>query len=118
MVRPTLKLALLEHNLNSEKFLGKWYALDANRYYQILGKPISYYKMYVHTVSDTHFWYDSFIQFEGGSVQALKVDKESEIASLKHEIDLGYLSRVKSDMRPSLNDIGRKYGLDIRMQVS
>ena len=104
--------------MNTEKFLGKWYALDADRYYQIVGKSISYYKMYIHTVSDTHFWYDSFIQFQDGSVQALKVDKESEIDSLKAEIDLGYLSRVKSDMRPSLNDIGRKYGLDIRMQVS
>ena len=104
--------------MNSEKLLGKWYALDAARYYQIVGKNISYYKMYVHTVSDIHIWYDSFIQFEDGSVQALKVDKESLIIILKHEIDLGYLSRVKSDMRPSLNDIGRKYGLDIRMEMS
>lgn len=101
-----------------EKFLGKWYALDAARYYQVLGKNISYYKMYVHTVSDTHFWYDSFIQFEDGSVQALKVDKESEIDSLKREIDLGYLGRVKSDMRPSLDAIGRKYGLNIAMSIS
>jgi hypothetical protein len=104
--------------MNSETLLGKWYALDANRYYKIVGKPISYYKMYVNRVENDKIYYDSFIQFEGGSIEALKVDREALIVQFNAEIQMGYLIRNKSNMRVSLNDIGRKYGLDIRMEMS
>ena len=104
--------------MNSETLLGKWYALDANRYYQIVGKPISYYKMYVNRVENDKIHYDSFIQFQDGSIQALKVDREASLSQFNAEIQMGYLTRTKSTMRLSLNDIGRKYGLDIRMEMS
>ena len=104
--------------MNSETLLGKWYALDANRYYQIVGKPISYYKMYVNRVENDKIHYDSFIQFEDGSIQALKVDREASVSQFNAEIQMGYLIRSKSTMRLSLNDIGRKYGLNIAMQLS
>jgi hypothetical protein len=104
--------------LNSETLLGKWYALDANRYYQIVGKPISYYKMYVNRVENDKIYYDSFIQFEDGSIEALKVDREASLVQFNAEIQMGYLIRSKSTMRLSLNDIGRKYGLNIAMQLS
>ena len=104
--------------MNSETLLGKWYALDANRYYQIVGKPISYYKMYVNRVENDKIYYDSFIQFEDGSIEALKVDKEASLVQFNAELKMGYLIRSKSNIRVSLNDIGRKYGLDIRMEMS
>ena len=104
--------------MKPEAVLGKWYALDADRYYKIVGKNISYYKMYVTRVEGDKIWYDSFIQFEDGSVQALKVDKEASLEDFNGEVMLNYLTRTKSNMRVSLNDIGRKYGLDIRMEMS
>jgi hypothetical protein len=74
--------------------------------------------MYVNRVENDKIYYDSFIQFEDGSIEALKVDKEASLVQFNAEIQLGYLIRSKSNIRVSLNDIGRKYGLDIRMEMS
>ena len=103
---------------------GKWYALDPARYYNIYypsidtNNPISYYKMYIHTVNETTFLYDSFIQFEDGKIQALKVDKESQIEVILEEIKMGYLTREKNHYRANVNKVAKKWGLDITMEVS
>lgn len=99
---------------------GKWYALDPARYYNIIGgnSPISYYKMYIHTVNETTFLYDSFIQFEDGKIEALKVDKEAQIAVMLDEIKMGYLTREKNHYRANVNKVAKKWGLNITMEVS
>jgi hypothetical protein len=74
--------------------------------------------MYVNRVENDKIYYDSFIQFEDGSIEALKVDKEASLVQFNAELKMGYLIRSKSNIRVSLNDIGRKYGLDIRMEMS
>lgn len=104
--------------MNLEELLGKWYAVDAARYYQIVGKEISYYKMYIHRVVNDAIVYDSFIQFEDGSIQSLKVDRYAPLKEFEEEVRMGYMSKTKSTIRPQLNAIGRKYGLDITMEIS
>lgn len=98
---------------------GKWYALDACRYYNVIGKEMQYYKMYVTSIDEENdaFTYDSFIQVDG-KIQASKIDKVGKLSELIQEIKYGHLNRQRSEIRPNLNDIGRKYGLHISMSVS
>lgn len=101
-----------------ESLYGKWYALDACRYYVILNRDVQYYKMYVTSIDETNnsFTYDSFLQVDG-KVQASKIDKVGKLSELKSEIETGQLLRKRSDLRPSLTAIGNKYGLNISVSV-
>lgn len=104
---------------NGEALYGKWYALDACRYYMITGKEMQYYKMYVTSINeeDDSFTYDSFIQVDG-KIHASKIDKVGKLSELIAEIKAGQLNRKRSEIRPHLNDIGRKYGLHLTMCIS
>lgn len=102
----------------NQTLYGKWYALDACRYYMIVGKQMQYYKMYVTSIDEASdsFTYDSFIQADG-KIQTSKIDKVGKLSELVAEIRGGHLNRVRSDLRPSLNAIGDKYGLNITMSM-
>lgn len=95
--------------------LGKWYATDPLRYYQIVypnNKVITHYKMYVTKATEEDITYDSFILFEDGQIQPLKVDKVTSYGEFKDEVKGGYLSRDKA-VRNSLDEIGNRYGINI-----
>lgn len=104
--------------------LGKWYAADALRYYSTLDKNVSYYKMYVTSVDTAanKIVYDSFIMFDDGSIQPLKVDREAVLSQFISEVDASHLKRKRSEFRPNINNalaaIGNKYGLNITCSVS
>lgn len=104
---------------HGEPLYGKWYALDACRYYMVIGKEMQYYKMYVTSIDEENdsFTYDSFIQVDG-KIQASKIDKVGKLSELIAEIKSGQLNRKRSEIRPHLNDIGRKYGLNITMSIT
>lgn len=76
--------------------LGKWYAKEPTRYYQILGKSVDAYKMYITSVDvmNEKFTYDSFL-LVNGKVEQSKIDKTGDIIDLVNEIDLGALVRSR-----------------------
>jgi hypothetical protein len=110
--------------LNSVNILGKWYAADALRYYSTTHKNVSYYKMYITSVDEATslIVYDSFVLFEDGAVQPLKVNREASLVDFMTEVKDGHLVRTRSEFRPNMNtslrSIGDKYGLNIVCSVS
>ena len=79
--------------------IGRWYAKEASRYYQIVGKDtVTAYKMYVHEVNGDKYIYDSFLLIDDGqkeSIRQSKVNKVSELKFLLEEIEAGQLLKEK-----------------------
>jgi hypothetical protein len=79
--------------------IGRWYAKDASRYYQIVGgKSVTAYKMYVHEIKKDKYIYDSFLLITDGYkewIEQSKVNRESELKFLLEEIEAGHLLKEK-----------------------
>ena len=76
--------------------LGKWYAKEPTRYYQIIGKSMDAYKMYVTSIDELNkkFTYDSFL-LVNGVVEQSKIDRVGDIIDLVNEIECGALVRIR-----------------------
>ena len=68
--------------------------------------------MYVTKATEDVVVYDSFILFEDGQVQPLKVDKVTSYREFKDEVGGGFLTRDKN-VKSSLDEIGNRYGINI-----
>ena len=75
--------------------LGKWYAKEPHRYYQLTHKNIIAYKLYIIEQTDDSITYDSYYLTEDNELIASKVNQTSPIQTLQDEIDKGFLVRRK-----------------------
>lgn len=81
----------------SDSVLGRWYASEPTRYYQIVGKEVTAYKMYVTSIDYVKnlVYYDSFLLVNKNEVHESKVDKVTNLEELMNEINDGHLVRKR-----------------------
>lgn len=84
----------------TDSVLGRWYAKEPSRYYQIVSEPpkeVTAYKMFIHSVDEEKglVTYDSFLLINKTEIRQSKVDRVAKLKELLIEIDAGFLVRER-----------------------